>query len=221
MLAYLMNIQIYTHTPPFHGGGDAAVMFRVLQEQRPKLPNTGYPISPEIWKLITMCWTHQPNRRPQIDQVVQILDRILYVSVIFATRLGDLLMPKKQPSDPDSATHATFASPPESDVPLPTFWQRSLAEHQALLGIPGPLAQEHGVINGIAFNQAGRLVGSGCVDGWVNIWDAEKGDSWRFKVPLVQVTSVGFSRRLSSFTSTASFLNAGPSSCRKTYCIRL
>lgn len=102
MLAYLMKLQLYTYRSPFHGVGDAAVMFRVLQEQRPKLPGSGHPISPEIWKLVTICWAHQPNKRPQIDQVVQILDRILYVSAVFAVRLVNSPIPRMRslPSPP-------------------------------------------------------------------------------------------------------------------------
>ena len=68
-------LQIFTLETPFSGLRDGDVVLRVAQkkERPPKLPDYvgRLGLSDRLWRLIEICWDHYPQRRPNMDAVVQ------------------------------------------------------------------------------------------------------------------------------------------------------
>ncbi|KAJ6616210.1 kinase-like domain-containing protein, partial [Mycena sp. CBHHK59/15] len=69
-------IEIYTGEPPFRNiKQEAAVMLRILDQQRPLRPSSLGPpdgtraISDGLWAIVEACWAHEPSDRPDMDEV--------------------------------------------------------------------------------------------------------------------------------------------------------
>ena len=55
---------------PFHQYVDLTVFVKVLGGER---PTRGVGFAESVWKMLTLCWAPQPNRRPSIQDVLQCL----------------------------------------------------------------------------------------------------------------------------------------------------
>ncbi|KAJ7057695.1 kinase-like domain-containing protein [Mycena amicta] len=63
--------EIFTGYVPFWElTNDVAVMFQVIQGQRPKRSPGNIPEKEKLWRLMTECWDGDPEKRPTAPQVV-------------------------------------------------------------------------------------------------------------------------------------------------------
>ncbi|KAH8101163.1 kinase-like domain-containing protein, partial [Cristinia sonorae] len=64
---------------PFPDMRDSAILRHVLSGRRPFRPSLpdGSPIPDELWDLIAMCWSHNPEDRPPIEHVVKAMEDIV------------------------------------------------------------------------------------------------------------------------------------------------
>ena len=72
---YALGMVIYeiiSGNKPFHKHGDFAVFVKVLEGERP-------PREPEfedgLWKMLELCWAPRPSSRPNVEDVLQCLER--------------------------------------------------------------------------------------------------------------------------------------------------
>lgn len=75
-----MATQVFTHQPPFPGIRDAAIPFRVLKGVMPLRPANdrchGLPISDELWDIIALCLSRQPEDRPTMAATLADLEHL-------------------------------------------------------------------------------------------------------------------------------------------------
>ena len=65
-------MKIYTGHIPFHKiTRDSTVMKKVLEGSRPPRPADTSLLSDEIWKVIEMCWSREPQDRPSAEFVIE------------------------------------------------------------------------------------------------------------------------------------------------------
>ena len=63
-------MQVFTGQVPFHPNFPPAAMLAILDEKRPARP--AHPqLTNELWKLMKICWDHDPIRRPEISAVLK------------------------------------------------------------------------------------------------------------------------------------------------------
>ena len=58
---------------PFHNHADITVFLKVLKGEHPP---RGVGFTENLWKMLEMCWSFQPNNRPSIEDVLQCLEAI-------------------------------------------------------------------------------------------------------------------------------------------------
>ncbi|KAI3610164.1 kinase-like protein [Moniliophthora roreri] len=66
--------EIMTGKPPFAELTDAAVMFRVINRERPPKPTDGW-CPDDIWALVERCWSQDPTKRPHTIQIKRRLQK--------------------------------------------------------------------------------------------------------------------------------------------------
>lgn len=83
-MSTLTNIQIFTGCLPFHEFlRDSTVMFKVSNGHRPSRPLvtssawTDWGLTEEIWDLMEDCWSHSPQDRPVVVQIITWLNSAL------------------------------------------------------------------------------------------------------------------------------------------------
>ncbi|KAI0783265.1 kinase-like domain-containing protein [Abortiporus biennis] len=60
-------LELHTGKHPFPETRlDSQVIARVLQGDRPEKPTIGFTIDPDLWDIITHCWTESPEERPDV-----------------------------------------------------------------------------------------------------------------------------------------------------------
>ncbi|KIM92438.1 hypothetical protein PILCRDRAFT_762509 [Piloderma croceum F 1598] len=64
-------LESYTGAPPFKDIRDGAVILKVIQGERPQrpTPEMSRPMSDELWDLVNLCWKHNPDGRPKMNDV--------------------------------------------------------------------------------------------------------------------------------------------------------
>ena len=73
---YALGMVIYetiSGNLPFHKHTDLTVFVKVLAGERP-LRGAGF--AEGLWKMLELCWTPQPNNRPEVEDVLQCLEVI-------------------------------------------------------------------------------------------------------------------------------------------------
>ncbi|KAJ7646306.1 kinase-like domain-containing protein, partial [Mycena polygramma] len=76
-------IELYTGAPPFWWiqgmHSDMAVIFRVLDGERPPQPSSSAPpegtraMSNKLWETVEACWAHNPSDRPDMERVLELI----------------------------------------------------------------------------------------------------------------------------------------------------
>ena len=62
---------------PFPSETDAAVISKVLRGKRPQKPKaTALGITPAVWSVAKKCWNQNPQQRPEVNAVLQKLEKI-------------------------------------------------------------------------------------------------------------------------------------------------
>ena len=67
--------EIVTLQLPFKDDPELMAMMKVLQGQRPTLPESDPECEPFLRHLITACWDEDPNNRPTFQEIKHALDR--------------------------------------------------------------------------------------------------------------------------------------------------
>ncbi|KZT22026.1 kinase-like protein [Neolentinus lepideus HHB14362 ss-1] len=75
-------LELYTLQIPFsYIAHDTTVLLEVINGVRPSIPSVhdchGRSMSPEMWDLITGCWVDEPGKRPTIQEVALIVQRLI------------------------------------------------------------------------------------------------------------------------------------------------
>ena len=66
------SMKVYTGHVPFHTSvRDGTVIKKVLEGSRPPRPDDASLLSDEIWKVIEMCWSQEPQDRPSAESVIE------------------------------------------------------------------------------------------------------------------------------------------------------
>jgi hypothetical protein len=75
----MLAVEIFTGEIPFVGQENVAVIFQILQGDRPKIPGNAQEVglTVEMWKLIESCWRQNPRKRPTIEEIVVRLREII------------------------------------------------------------------------------------------------------------------------------------------------
>ena len=68
----MLAVEVFTGEVPFVGQGNAAVVFKILGGERPKMPENAQDVglTVEMWNLIESCWQQNPKKRPTMREVV-------------------------------------------------------------------------------------------------------------------------------------------------------
>lgn len=75
------SIQIFTGASPFGNDSLVMVMRAIMEGRRP--PRPMYPaFTDNLWMLVQCCWDHDPDLRPNVSQVLDVLNG-LWVSIFF------------------------------------------------------------------------------------------------------------------------------------------
>ncbi|KDQ55762.1 hypothetical protein JAAARDRAFT_133522 [Jaapia argillacea MUCL 33604] len=74
-------LEIYTGQPPFfEDNSEPTVITKVLAGERPTRPTRddcyGRSMSDELWRLMKLCWTHQPSERPSASKLIYGMVRV-------------------------------------------------------------------------------------------------------------------------------------------------
>jgi hypothetical protein len=63
-----------TKRQPFHEVSDVAVLFQILQGNKPQRPTEadcfGFPMSSELWNMANDCWASTPSDRPSMRDLL-------------------------------------------------------------------------------------------------------------------------------------------------------
>ena len=91
---------------PFYQYENHVVPLKIFQGNRPGRPGglEGVWLTDDVWAVLERCWTHQPNDRPGIENVLQCLEE--------ASRVWTPPSPRavSSPSTTDSPTRDTFGT---------------------------------------------------------------------------------------------------------------
>jgi hypothetical protein len=74
---------VYTRRVPFHDiKKDAGVLAKVLKNQQPRRPSQeechGAELPDSLWDLMTRCWLPDADARPNIHDVMSIINAITF-----------------------------------------------------------------------------------------------------------------------------------------------
>ena len=70
---HVASPQAFTGAVPFHNSVPAAVMLAIMRGERPPRP-THPALTDELWALTRRCWDQIPHLRPEISQVLNLLN---------------------------------------------------------------------------------------------------------------------------------------------------
>ena len=71
------NRKLATGMRPFPTEGDAVVIGKVLRGRRPQKPkSTALGITPAVWNVAKKCWRKSVQKRPEVREVLQELEKI-------------------------------------------------------------------------------------------------------------------------------------------------
>ena len=75
----MLVIEVFTGKIPFEGQKNEAVVLRISQGGRPEMPKNAQEIglTDEMWKLLESCWLQNPKKRPTMEEVVRIWEKIV------------------------------------------------------------------------------------------------------------------------------------------------
>ena len=68
-----VSTQVFTGAVPFHSSLPAAAMLAIMAGERPPRP-THQALTNELWMLIQRCWNQDYHLRPEISEVLQVLN---------------------------------------------------------------------------------------------------------------------------------------------------
>jgi hypothetical protein len=74
-LAYcpVASPQVFTGAVPFHNSLHVAAMLAIMSGKRPPRP-THPALTDELWALMQRCWDQTPRLRPEILEVLNVLN---------------------------------------------------------------------------------------------------------------------------------------------------
>jgi len=82
--------KVFAGEVPFHNSVSATVVVDVLSGVRPDRP-TDPRLTDDLWDLIKHCWNHDPQRRPEISEVILHLRTLFADPELDGTTLGSVL----------------------------------------------------------------------------------------------------------------------------------
>jgi len=73
----MVILEVLSGKPPFSGDSGVIVMRKVIEGERPGRPEGKEEVwfTGDLWETLEQCWLPQPQRRPEIDGVLQCLRR--------------------------------------------------------------------------------------------------------------------------------------------------
>ena len=97
----MVILEVLSGKPPFPGYSGLIVMRKVIDGERPGRPDGKEEVwfTGDLWEILEQCWLPRPERRPEIEAVLQCLER------------GSTTW---QPLPPDSDDHAQSDSHSDS-----------------------------------------------------------------------------------------------------------
>jgi len=101
----MVILEVLTGVYPFPDYGSFIVTSKIVEGERPGRPegDEGVWFTDDLWEMLELCWSTQPERRPAIDAVLQCLRR------------GSVAW---QPLPPDSSDRAQSNGDEQSDFTL-------------------------------------------------------------------------------------------------------
>jgi len=74
----MVVLEVLSGRPPFTPDKDFIVMRKVIDGERPGRPegSDGAWFTDDLWRMLELCWTAQPDSRPSIEAVLECLERV-------------------------------------------------------------------------------------------------------------------------------------------------
>jgi len=74
----MVVLEVLSGRPPFTPDKDFIVMRKVIDGERPVRPEglEGAWFTDDLWRMLELCWTAQPDSRPSIEAVLECLERV-------------------------------------------------------------------------------------------------------------------------------------------------
>lgn len=110
---YALGMVIYevlSGQTPFSQWGFSLVMWEVLQGKRPERPQGGALFTDELWRVLELCWKHQPNERTSPGAVLRCLEGI--PPPLQLPPIPPYNPPPRPPQDPPRSPHNPLPRPP-------------------------------------------------------------------------------------------------------------
>ena len=74
----MVVLEVLSGQPPLASDKDFVVMRKVMEGERPRRPggSGGAWFTDDLWRMLELCWTAQPDGRPSIEAVLECLERV-------------------------------------------------------------------------------------------------------------------------------------------------
>jgi len=74
----MVILEVLSGRPPFTPDKDFIVMRKVIDGERPVRPEgpEGVWFTDDLWQMLGLCWATQPGSRPNIEAVLECLERV-------------------------------------------------------------------------------------------------------------------------------------------------
>ena len=138
---YALRMVIYevlSRNKPFYRFADWVIYGKVFRGDRPERPQgvKGIWFTDEVWGVLGLCWTPQPENRPSIEDVLECLEEVLKSWIPPSPRL--FVAPSTDPLIQESSNTISVGSTDASDVSLLSQQSEKLDQESA--GIIGQVS---------------------------------------------------------------------------------
>jgi len=74
----MVIFEVLSGQVPFAQFNNMLVSMRVIRGERPERPKgaKGTWFTDDVWKMVERCWSHQPECRPNVEAVLECLERV-------------------------------------------------------------------------------------------------------------------------------------------------